>query len=100
MWGAAVAVPMAAASLWWWRHEPPPIAVSGGVAYAVTASGIWFVHNFRTIEFYDFAAGRTTTIFTLAKQGSSLAVSPDGTFVVYGQSERNDVDLMLVDGFR
>jgi len=75
--------------------------------WALTPTGIYFVNasaepNGR-IEFFDFVSRKTIPIFPLQKpfyRPKGLALSPDGTSLLYTQSESLDSYLMLVKNFR
>ncbi len=71
-----------------------------GGDFQVTAKGIYFQPNAKTIQFLDAASGKVRIIATLDKPTAGLSVSPDGTYVVYSHLDRNNKDLMLVEGFR
>lgn len=75
--------------------------------WGLIRKGIYFLNlsakpNGR-IEFFDFATRKTTSIFSLEKPPPSiagLAVSPDGKSLLFGQSEFDDSNIMLVKNFR
>ena len=75
--------------------------------WGLIRKGIYFLNlsakpNGR-IEFFDFATRKTTSIFSLEKLPPSiagLAVSPDGKSLLFGQSEFDDSNIMLVKNFR
>ncbi len=76
--------------------------------WAVVEEGIYFL-NVKTkprpaIEFYRFATRQVTRVFVPEKDpdyGSpGLAVSPDGSWILYVQADRLESDLMLVENFR
>jgi Tol biopolymer transport system component len=70
--------------------------------------GIYFVNSnttpHPTIEFFNFASGQTTQIATIEKGlrlvAPSLAVSPDGQWILYAQVDSVESDIMLVENFR
>jgi Tol biopolymer transport system component len=71
-----------------------------GLFYAVTPRGIYYQSN-RAICFWDVSSGRTHEVFTPPKQmGIGLAVSPDGTALLFTQIERRESDLYMIDGLR
>jgi Tol biopolymer transport system component len=53
-----------------------------------------------TIRFYAFATGKVALIAELGKPGWSLAVSPDGRSLLYGQFDQRGADILLVEDFR
>jgi Tol biopolymer transport system component/DNA-binding winged helix-turn-helix (wHTH) protein len=77
-------------------------------AWAVVDRGIYFINPApkppATIEFFSFATRRITRIASLEKEsfkwGSTLAISPDGRWVLYTQSDHSGSDIMLVENFR
>jgi Tol biopolymer transport system component len=69
--------------------------------FGVTAKGVYFMPDSRTIRFLDPGSGRVSTLATLEKEaGSGLCVSPDDRFVVWAQQDHVFSELMLVDNFR
>jgi hypothetical protein len=55
------------------------------------------------IEFFDFATGEITPIHSLEKPASDfggLAISPDGKYLLYGQTDADDSYNKLVKNFR
>jgi dipeptidyl aminopeptidase/acylaminoacyl peptidase len=68
--------------------------------FGVTAKGVYFNADGRTIQFLDTATGKVSTLATLDKPAVSLCVSPDDAYVVWSQLDRNTQDLMLVENFR
>jgi Tol biopolymer transport system component/predicted Ser/Thr protein kinase len=78
--------------------------VPGVELFCVTSKGIYFVPpepGGNTIQFLDAASGKVGTLATLDKPvAGGLAVSPDNTYVVWSQEDRNTLNLMLVEGFR
>jgi Tol biopolymer transport system component len=83
------------------QADPPAGAFPN---FGVTSKGVYFFSdartNSRTIQFLDAATGKITAIAALGKPGGTLTVSPDDAYAVWAQTNRNSVDLMLVDGFR
>lgn len=85
--------------------------------WALAGTGVYFINEgkqpkgpvaFRAhrpgrIEFLDFATGETTRIYSLQKPASDfggLTISPDGKYLLYGQSDVDDSYNMLVNNFR
>jgi Tol biopolymer transport system component len=74
--------------------------------WALARTGIYFLNrsirpNGR-IEFFDFATRETYPILTLEKPApdfGGLAISPDGRSLLFGQTELDDSDIMLVKNF-
>ena len=59
---------------------------------AVTATGVYYDTLSRdtpsSIEYLDFATGKVTTLYTLAKPVDlGLTVSPDGRFLLFAQND-------------
>lgn len=74
-------------------------------SWAVSESGIYFVSRGRpsVVAFHDLSTDQTDTLFTPAHtvpgMDPALSVSPDGRFILFGQHERSESDLMYVEGF-
>jgi len=71
----------------------------GWTGFAVTAKGVYF-RTGSTIQFLDTATGKINTAATMDKPFGAFSVSPDDVYVVWGQADRNTLDLMLVENFR
>lgn len=75
-------------------------------SWAVHDAGIYYLKRGRStiLAFHDLASGRTDTLFTPPRRvpgmDPAFAVSPDGDWLLFGQLDRHDSDLMLVEGFR
>ena len=67
---------------------------------ALTARAIYFGEGARTINRLDLGTGKISRVAVLDKPGNALSVSPDEAFLVWGQTDRNTCDLMLVENFR
>ena len=88
--------------------EKPVIAEAIQGFWALVDNGIYFVNPkstpHATIEFFNFATGRTTKIATVEKDlhlvYPSLAVSPDGQSLLYVQVDSFESDIMLAENFR
>ena len=70
------------------------------IFFQVTSKGIYFHTNAQTIQFLDAATGKISTIAKLDEVEQSIGVSPDDAYVVWEQTDQNNTDLMLVEGFR
>jgi hypothetical protein len=74
--------------------------------FAVTATGIYYdtptlPDKPSSIEYLEFATGKVTTLHTLTKPVDlGLAVSPDGRYLLFAQSDFYGSDLMLVENFK
>ena len=72
-------------------------------SFVVVAKGIYFVPMAGTdgrssIQFRDFAHGQTSMVLAIQKpQRRSLAVSPDGRYLLFSQFDHWGRDLMIVD---
>ena len=75
----------------------------------MTNDGIYFVAHTgsappRPLKFFSFATRRVTQIGMVEKEPlrwvPSLAVSPDGRWLLYAQIEHNTHSIMLVENFR
>ncbi len=81
--------------------EEIQILPEAGVTFSVTAKGIYFAPDRKTIQFLDLATGKVSTLAALDKRmWGGLCVSPDDAYVVWSQTDRSSRDLMLVEGFR
>ena len=73
-------------------------------SFGVTAKGVYFMSDTRTIRFLDPGSGRVSTLVTLEKvkevRSGGLCVSPGDRFVVWTQDDRSTSEPMLVDNFR
>lgn len=81
--------------------------VSSWCNFRVANGGIYLIRNGTgadsrpSILFYAFADQSTRTIATIERPvGLGLSIAPDGRRLLYSQVEREDGDLMLVEGFR
>jgi Tol biopolymer transport system component/DNA-binding winged helix-turn-helix (wHTH) protein len=74
-------------------------------AWAATRSGVYFTaraDGAPTLQFYDFADGRTRRVTSLPKTpvpggGLGIAVSPDDRWLLYTQSGTAESDIMLMN---
>jgi Tol biopolymer transport system component/serine/threonine protein kinase len=79
-------------------------------AWTVVEQGIYFVTAEKlerpAIEFFNFSTGRVTEVAALTKpfrpwtNPQGLSVSADGRWILYTQSDREEMDIMLVENFR
>lgn len=75
-------------------------------SWAVHDDGIYFVRRGRptVLAFYRFATQQTDTLFIpqrgIPGMDPAFAVSPDGQWLLFGQADRSESDLMLVEDFR
>ncbi len=70
--------------------------------WVVGAAGIYFVqHSTKAIAFYAFASGTITALYTPTKTisfiGPALTVSPEERLILFGQIERSEDEIMLLD---
>ena len=71
--------------------------------FSVTAKGVYFVSDARTLQLLDAATGKITTVATADKPSFSddgISVSPDDAYMVFAEWELGGSDLMLVENFR
>jgi hypothetical protein len=77
--------------------------------WAIVGNSIYYVDgNPETrsyvVKRYDLKSQRNTELKPLGSNVAwdpwSFAVSPDGKYVLYGQMDRGNTDLMLIEGFR
>ena len=71
--------------------------------WAVAPGGIYFVTQTDAqkskIEFFDLATCKRAVIDVVEKLGFGLALSPDGKSLLYGRTESEDYEVMLVKNF-
>jgi hypothetical protein len=71
--------------------------------WAVAPGGIYFVTQTETkkakIEFFDFATRKQTLIDVVDNPRFGLALAPDGKSLLYGRTESEDYEIMLVKNF-
>jgi Tol biopolymer transport system component len=79
-----------------------PVRAVGG--WLPDEGGIYFVTLDRQVAYHRFGSRSTIPIAGLATDSISLnpglALSPDGRWLVFGQTERSGSDIMLVENFR
>jgi Tol biopolymer transport system component/DNA-binding winged helix-turn-helix (wHTH) protein len=76
--------------------------------WALLNTGIVFLRpqtkSLPTLEFFNFATRQITRVATVEKEPDratpSLAVSPDGRWILYAQVDQVDSDIVLVEDFR
>jgi Tol biopolymer transport system component len=73
--------------------------------WAISPNGIYFLKFGKfprtSIEFYEFAAGKTLPVWTLKKHpGWGLSMSQDGKSIIYIQNEFAESNIMLVKNFQ
>jgi hypothetical protein len=76
--------------------------------WALAKTGIYFVNTEArpqpALQFLSFAAGRVVHVATLDRKPvpfvSGIAVSPEGSRILYTQEDRRSSDIMLVENFR
>jgi hypothetical protein len=74
-------------------------------AFALVNEGIYFIpepgaSRKASIEFYDFATAKVSTVAVISRSAEGLSVSPDGPSVLLSQFDEERSDLMLVKNFR
>jgi Tol biopolymer transport system component len=74
-------------------------------AWVLTSKGIYYnIVSLGTLELYlyEFTGGNTTKIaeFDLNTTDGYFDISPDGTWLLYSQSEASESDIMLIENFR
>jgi Tol biopolymer transport system component len=69
--------------------------------WGMTGEGIYFYNDHTsTIDFFGFATRRITQIAKPEKQGGPLAVSPDGRWILFSQTDVHTSHIMMVENFR
>ena len=71
--------------------------------WALAPGGIYFLNEAGPqkpgIEFFDFPSRKRTLIHVVDKPGLGLALAPDGKSLLYGRTESEDYEIMLVKNF-
>jgi Tol biopolymer transport system component len=70
--------------------------------FSVTAKGVYFLPDAKTLQLLDAATGRITTV-AKAEKGfgtGTFSVSPDDVYMVFSEGESGGSDIMLVENFR
>src|SRR5262249_36327741 len=71
--------------------------------WALAPHGIYFIakqpEQQRTLSFYDFVGKKFTEFLRFEKDAVNPAISPDGKFLIYVQSDEYDSTIMLVNHF-
>jgi hypothetical protein len=72
------------------------------VGLSVTAKGVYFMSDERTLQLLDAASGRISTVAKLDKNSVThgMSVSQDDANMVFSQLDRVSADIMLVENFR
>jgi hypothetical protein len=70
-------------------------------AYSVTAEGVYFFPDPKTLQLLEERTGLIRTVARLERNSADwgMAVSADDSFLVFSQADSR-ADLMLVEGFR
>ncbi|MBV9181954.1 MAG: PD40 domain-containing protein [Acidobacteria bacterium] len=81
-------------------------ALDASESWMPTSRGIYYTQwggNPPSLNFYEFASATNTRLLTLSRNrmaGVGLSVSPDERWLIYAQTDDQQSDIMLVDGFR
>lgn len=84
----------------------PPFAPGFGAAWALNASGVYFMDPASSrpgINFFNFSSAQILRVLDLPGRPlpwSGMALSPDGRRLLYSQLDGIASDIMLVDSFR
>jgi len=68
--------------------------------FSVTAKGVYFLPDAKTLQLLDAATGRITTVAKAEKGFGTLSVSPDDAYMVFTEMESGGSEIMLVENFR
>ena len=79
--------------------------LSRAFTFVVVREGIYFFQDFLSFQFFSFATGKATPVFSgleRAQMGDSYlrSVSPDGRWALLTTGGFPESDLMLVENFR
>jgi hypothetical protein len=72
-------------------------------SFGVTAKGVYFLSDEKTLQLLDAATGKITTVATADKPSfgdDGISVSPDDAYIVFAEDEFAGSDIMLVESFR
>jgi Tol biopolymer transport system component len=71
--------------------------------WALGPTGIYFItqksEQQPTLSFYDLGTKKLKQVLRFEKYATSPAISPDGKFLIYSQTEHHDNTIMLVNNF-
>lgn len=72
-----------------------------GSRFAVTAKGVYFLSDPKTVQLLDEKTGQIRTVARLEKgnHAQGITVSADDAFLLFNQEDPR-WDLMLVEGFK
>jgi Tol biopolymer transport system component len=68
--------------------------------FSITAKGVYFLPDYKTLQLLDAATGKITTVATTDKPSGGISVSPDDAYIVFAEWGLGGSDLMLVENFR
>jgi len=68
--------------------------------FSVTAKGVYFLPDAKTLQLLDAATGRITTVAKAEKGFGTLSVSPDDACMVFTEYGSGGSEIMLVENFR
>jgi len=69
--------------------------------FSVTAKGVYFLPDAKTLQLLDAATGRMTTVAKAEKGfGTTFSVSPDDAYMVFSEYASGGSEIMLVEDFR
>jgi hypothetical protein len=68
--------------------------------FSVTAKGVYFLPDAKTLQLLDAATGRITTVAKAEKGFGTFSVSPDDAYMVFSEAGSGGSDIMLVENFR
>jgi hypothetical protein len=70
--------------------------------FSVTAKGVYFFPDLKTLQLLDEKTGLIRTVARLEGHlaASGITVSPEGEYLVFAELDSDRADLMLVEGFR
>ena len=70
--------------------------------FSVTAKGVYFFSDAKTLQLLDEKTGEIRTVARLEGHSAEngITLSPDSAYLVFSELSRPRRDLMLVEGFR
>ena len=77
-------------------------AVYGWPSFSVTAKGVYFFSDPKTLQLLDEKTGLIRSVARLEGHSAhnGITVSPDSAYLVFAMQNSYRDDLMLVEGFR
>jgi Tol biopolymer transport system component len=82
------------------QEEMLPIRPQSAFDFDLSARGIYFHSAPGSIQYFDYAGGKTTPVAEMGRRMSWMSVATDGSAMIMFEHASAVMDLMLVEGFR